>query len=137
MRWDETERHINGRAAENTLRLATLRAISRNPAAPAVAVDDIEWGFAIVHRSIAIISDGISRHMAASPAEALRNAVKEALRDKPNGLAYSLLLQRQGIRKADNRLLKDALRWLLDAQEIIDVSGNHEPGKGSRFRLRE
>lgn len=35
---------LAGRAAENTIRLAALRAISRAPAAPAVSLEDVEWG---------------------------------------------------------------------------------------------
>lgn len=133
--WDDTERHINGRASENTIRLATLRAISRDPAAPVVTVEDVEWGWAIVHRSIAIISDGIERHMAESPADALRKLILEALRTAKNGeLHHSKLLERRGIRGAETWQLEDALNWLIASGQIEDVARLPKPGRGSRYR---
>jgi hypothetical protein len=77
--WEPREYHVNGRAAENTVRLASIRAISRDPARPLVAVEDVEWAWAIVHRSIAIITEGVERHMAGSMAESLRKAIVRAL----------------------------------------------------------
>jgi hypothetical protein len=42
--WDQRQHNINARAAENTLRLATGRAISRDPNQPMVSAEDIEMG---------------------------------------------------------------------------------------------
>ncbi|MGO8176279.1 hypothetical protein ACC764_38740, partial [Rhizobium ruizarguesonis] len=50
--WDEVYNDINGRAAENTVRLATIRAISRDAQNPAISLDYVEWALAIVYRSI-------------------------------------------------------------------------------------
>ena len=89
---------LAGRAAENTIRLATLRTISRAPAAPAVSLEDVEWGWAIVHSSIKLIEDGTRQHMAASPAEALRKAVLAAIDGAPGKtLTYSKLLEKRGV----------------------------------------
>lgn len=79
--WSQVDRDINGRAAENTIRLATVRAISRNAATPTIDLDDIEWAWAIVYRSIQVIGDGVSKYMSGSTAEALRKAVAGALSD--------------------------------------------------------
>lgn len=48
--WDEVYNDINGRAAENTIRLATIRAISRNAPSPAITLEDVEWAWAVVFR---------------------------------------------------------------------------------------
>lgn len=134
--WTDAERHINGRAAENTIRLASLRAVSREPSSPAVTADDVAWGFAIVHRSIGIISAGCARHMSSSPAEALRKAIVEALRAaKGYTLPFSQLLQRSGVRGADMRQIHDALRWLGDTGEVEDLARRPIPGRGSSLRL--
>ena len=71
----------------------------------------------IVHASIELIRDGIKRHMSASPAEALRKAIVEALRNAKDGtLAHSHLLQRKGVTGADIRDLDNAIRWLIEVR---------------------
>ncbi|MDB5575867.1 MAG: hypothetical protein JWR80_1043 [Bradyrhizobium sp.] len=133
--WDEVERNINGRAAENTVRLATIRAISRDPAEPLINVEDVEWGWAIVHQSIALISDGIARHMSASPAEALRKSIIDVIRQAPDkSIAFSKLLMRSGVRGAQLFEVESALQWLVSTGELTDTNGMLKPGKGSKFR---
>lgn len=134
--WQQTAgTDITGRAAENTVRLATIRAISRDPAQPVVNLEDVEWGWAIVHSSIALIRDGMRRHMSASPAEALRKSILAVLEDAPERtIPYSKLLTRTGVRGADLREVEDALQWLVDTGEITDVKARKKPGRGSTFR---
>lgn len=133
--WTEVQRNINGRAAENTIRLATIRAISREPASPSLNVEDIEWAWAIVHQSILLITEGVSRHMSASPAEALRKAVVEALRAAPaETLPFAHLMQRKGVSGAEMRELEGALHWLIESGEITDIACRKKPGGGSKFR---
>lgn len=133
--WGEEARNIIGRAAENTVRLATIRAISRNPASPEVSVEDVEWGWAIVYHSISLIRAGVSRHLSSSPAEALRKSIIDAVRTHSGPLHYSKLLERKGVRGSDMRQLGDALAWLKDTDQLVDLSANQKPGKGSRFSL--
>lgn len=137
--WQQTiQSEIAGRAAENTVRLATIRAISRDPAAPSLTVEDVEWGWSIVHRSIELIESGIEKHMAASPAEALRKAILGALAAAPdNTLPHSHLLKRKGVRGANIRELADALGWVISAGDVEDVSTNKYPAAGSKYRLTD
>ena len=133
--WEPVYNDVNGRAAENTLRLATLRAISRNPKKPLVNLADVEWAWAIVYRSIELIATGIERHMAASPAEALRKIIKEILRGaKDNTIAYSELLRRKGVSGSDLKEVDGALSYLIESGEI-DILGKPKPGRGSKFKL--
>lgn len=136
LRWQSEQRDIRARAAENTLRLATLRAISRYAQSPAIDVSDVEWAWAIVYRSIRLVQQGIHMHMVASPAEGLRKAIVEALSDTDD-IAYSKLMTRKGVRGADTRQLEEALKWLVEAEEIVDTNARPKPGRGSRFRLVE
>ena len=69
------------RVAENAIKLATLRAISTDPVNPAVTVGDIEWGWALIHRSIDSVNQGVARYMAGSNAEALRKLVYGHIQD--------------------------------------------------------
>ena len=129
--WTDTERRVSGRASENTQRLATLRAISRSPAEPSVTVEDVEWGWAITHRSIELILAGAAANMSASPAEALRKAILRAL--ESGAVPHSLLMQRTGVSGATTRELEDALAWLLVSGEIVDLNGKPKPGRGSKY----
>lgn len=134
--WTATEQGINGRAAENAIKLATIRAVSRNAKEPVVSIEDVEWGWAIVYASINLVTSGAEKHMSASPAEALRKAIIAALAEAPNDtLAFSKLLERRGVRGAQHYELEGALRWLTEAERIRDVSGRKVPGKGSKFVL--
>jgi hypothetical protein len=133
--WSATERGINGRAAENTIRLATIRALSRNPASPAISADDVTWGWSIVHASIELVTEGARRHMSASPAEALRKAIIAALEEAAGYvLPISKLMERRGVRGADMRELTSALMWLQQSGEVTDISFRGLPGKGSKFK---
>jgi hypothetical protein len=127
---------LAGRAAENTIRLATIRAISRNPASSAVNLEDVEWGWAIVYSSIRLIEEGVRLHMAASPAEALRKAILSSVEATP-GLPYSKLAVRKGVSGATSRELFDALVWLIAAEQVEDISNNRYPGAGSKFRSKK
>lgn len=134
--WTSTEQDINGRCAENAIKLATVRAVSRNPSSPLVSTEDVEWGWAIVHASVALVTSGAEKHMAASPAEALRKAIVAALAEAPNKtLAFSKLMERRGVRGAQHYELEGALKWLTDAERIRDLSVRKTPGKGSKFVL--
>jgi len=134
--WTAVDLGFNGRAAENTLRLATLRALSRNAAEPAVGMDDVRWGWAITHASVTFVQEGARRHLSASPHEALRKAVTAALEAAPDAtLPMSKLMERNGIRGADMRELVGALQWLITAGSVVDISGRPVVGRGSKFKL--
>ena len=130
--WDETESKIRGRAAENTIRLATLRAISRNPWKPLVTVEDIQWGWALVHRSVSIMDAGV-RNMAGSDQEELRNAIVEALGKAKGGVMYrSRLMRLSGIKHASMQEYTAAMAWLYASGAVIDIS---DAGDGSKVMI--
>lgn len=136
--WQQhAQSEVAARAAENTIRLATLRAISRNPGSPAVDLADVEWGWAITYSSINLIESGVKRHLSASPAEALRKAILAAVEDAPKGIPYSKLTTKKGVSKVQTRELYDALAWLILSDQIKDASGNKTPGAGSKFVLKK
>ncbi|MGH0244373.1 DUF3987 domain-containing protein [Sinorhizobium meliloti] len=134
--WNEREHHINGRAAENTIRLASIRAVSRNPSAPAITEEDVAWGWAIVHRSIQIVTEGVNRHMSGSTAESLRKAVVRALEvAKDNTLPWSFLLQREGVSSAEADDVSKALQWLIDTGKVTSLKPQAKPGARGSFKL--
>jgi hypothetical protein len=132
--WNETEKKIRGRAAENTVRLATIRAISRNPSKPMVTVDDIQWGWGLIYRSIKIIESGVET-MAGSDQEKLRNVILACLRKSKGGIMYrSRLLRLSDIKEASSGTqdFMSAITWLYMSGEVVDVS---KEGDGSKLQL--
>lgn len=131
--WAGDERDIIARASENTIRLATLRAISLNPQHPEVTRDDIYWAWGVVYRSVQIIKEGVKKHLSSSPAEALRKAILEALQGAGEaGLAYSRLMAKKGVSGADTRQYEEAIKWLLQSGQMT-FSGKPKPGPGCKF----
>lgn len=134
-RWKGDARHLVARSAENTIRLATVRAISRRPGSPFVTRDDVLWAWGIVYRSIGIIREGVSKHMSSTPAEALRKAVVEHVTASGGGLPYSRLVTKRGVSGANSMQLTDAIQWLMDSGQIVDLNARKKPGAGSKFAL--
>ena len=102
---------------------------------PIISVNDVEWGWAIVHASIQLVTSGAAKHMHASPAEALRKAIIAALREaKDYTLPLSKLMVRKGISGADMRELEQAILWLTQSGEVMDMSGRPLVGRGSKLK---
>ena len=123
MRMLDSETALAGvaeRVAENTSKLATIRAVSRNPAAPSVSVEDINWAWALVHRSIEAVSDGVARYMSGSASEALKKLVFGHIQDSgAGGIAKSVLMRRRGVAKATAFELEGVISWLEKADQIV------------------
>ncbi|CCM76253.1 bifunctional DNA primase/polymerase [Rhizobium mesoamericanum] len=125
---DECERDasrdgIIGRAAENTVKLATLRALSRSPANAAVTAEDVSWAWGIVHASIRAVEEGVDHYMSSSTFEELCKAILDYLRTHRSGKMYkSKLLEKKRIAKHDDRAVNSALDRL-KATGAITVDG--------------
>ncbi|MEZ2132487.1 MULTISPECIES: bifunctional DNA primase/polymerase [unclassified Sinorhizobium] len=126
---------IVGRTAEQTIKLATIRAISRNPSSPCVSIDDVEWGHAIVQASLTSINRGVEEYMAGSQFEELCKAILAALRaSKDKSLPQSQLVRKRGVSKADDRMVEQAIKRLVLAGEIEQPKID---GKGVKVKLSE
>lgn len=122
-----------GRTAEHVIKLATVRALSRHPGAPEVTVEDIDWGYAFVQRSLDCIEKGAEEYMAGSQFEELCLAIKRALDKAGDEIAYSRLVRAKGVSKADNRMVGAALERLTASGEIYKPA---VVGKGVRVKRR-
>jgi hypothetical protein len=110
---------IVGRAAEQTQKYATLRALSRDGKAARVTLDDVEWGYAIVQRSIDCLDKGVAEYMSGSEFEAVMKSILGALRKAKGGsMARSTMLRQRGVSKAEPRMVKGALERLAETGEI-------------------
>lgn len=138
---DETVAGYVNRAAENALRLATLRALSREVVAGNVAADlgrarvgveDIEWAAAIIQQSLSTLDVGIKAFMAGSDFERAHKIAYAAIAGKGRaGVAESLLRQAKGISKLDQRTYQQVIEYLATAQliRIEEPKGRGRPGR--------
>lgn len=103
------------RTVEQTLKLALIRAVSRDFARPEVTVDDINFGNAIVNSSINMLNDGMHDYRSGSDFEdhhkTLLRRVNEA-GDK--GLTNKALRCRAGVSKINTRDYDAAVKYLTD-----------------------
>jgi hypothetical protein len=103
------------RTVEQTLKLALIRAVSRDFARPEVTVDDINFGNAIVNSSINMLNDGMHDYKSGSEFEdhhkTLLRRVNEA-GDK--GLTNKALRCRAGVSKINTRDYDAAVKYLTD-----------------------
>jgi hypothetical protein len=119
--WDWQERmieeatHTAGlvkRTAEQTIKLAMIRAVSRDFAAPAITVEDVKFGEAIVFKSVTELKEGMRRYMSGSEFEDNCKTLLRAVEGFPKGLTETELTRRAGVSKIDSRRLKEAIDWL-------------------------
>ena len=120
---DESRDGIVGRTAEHVVKLATLRALSRDPASPAVSVEDIDWGRALVMASIDAVDSGILQHMSGSQFEAVCKAIVTALRAGGGEMFRAELVRRRGVSKADQRMFDGAILRLQESGDIEKTGG--------------
>lgn len=126
---------IVGRTAEQVIKYATIRALSRAGFAAAVAVDDVEWGWAVVQHSLENLSAGIQEFMAESDFEALYKAILAALkRAKGGALSWTRLLEAKGIGKHDDKMINAAVDRLVARMLVVRTKGK---GGGRGIKLVE
>lgn len=110
---------IVGRTAEQTLKIASIRAIGRNPGKPVVELDDVEYGYAIVQRSIDMIDDGVRKHMASSEFESLHKLIMGHIEASgKDGISYSVLRRKKGVSAAKNQEYDGAIKYLMSTDMI-------------------
>lgn len=121
---EEPRDGILGRFAENAIRLATLRALSRGPVGAAVSMEDVAWARAIMMASIQAVELGVDKFMTSSKFDELCQSILGALRGAPDGTLYRAeLLKLRGIRRAENRMFDDAVKRLQETGDIERTDG--------------
>jgi hypothetical protein len=127
---------IVGRSAEQTQKLASLRAISRNPARPVVEVEDVEYGWSIVQRSIDMIDDGVRKHMSSSDHEKLHKLILDHIEKAgEDGMPKSVLLRKSGVSSARPQEVDAAIKYLTETEQVTSTL-KAAGAKGGRPSLR-
>jgi len=121
---DEQSAGIVGRASEQALKLATVRAVSRDAASPAITVEDLEWAWSFVAKSIATIEDGLRLYMAGSEFETNWKCILGHIREAGDkGLAESTLMRKRGVSKIEMRKITEVIGYLLNTGMVNNKTG--------------
>lgn len=116
---------FTGRAAANALVVATLRALARDPAMPAVAIGDVSWAWEFVRASIETIERGARENMSGSDFEQLVKAIEAAvIKAGVEGLPRSVLLRARGVSRHTPQMVDAAIKRLEDTEAVFkDLRG--------------
>jgi hypothetical protein len=123
---------IVGRLAENAMKLALVRAVSRNPAWPEIGVDDVAWGRALAMHCIDTLLREAENNVAESEYEAKLKRVLACIRK------HGPISSREMIKKSaslSQRERQDILSTLLDSGQITRTEIAPGP-KGGRPTIR-
>lgn len=118
---EESEKHPEraaflARTAEMAVRLATIRAVSMDPAYPAVSMDDLDWGIALARHSADAMMNGVLENIAENDDQQNYKLVRGIV-TKGQKMARTELYNALGgrIRK---RVLDEIIDGLVEAGEI-------------------
>ena len=119
---------VVGRWAENAMKLALVRAVSRNPATPVIAAEDVVWGRNLSLHCIETLLREAEAHVADNPFDALLKRARDIIRK------HGPISERDMIRRGftlPERDRADVLRTLIDAGHIaaIEVTHGSKPGR--------
>jgi hypothetical protein len=85
-----------------------------------VELDDIEWGYAIVQRSIDMVDDGVKKHMSSSDFETLHKTIHTLIDEAgEDGIAFSVLRRKKGVASAKNQDYDGAMKFLMSTDQIL------------------
>lgn len=128
---------ICGRAAEQTQKVATLRALARSPAAPAVTAEDVGWAWSFVRASMRALENGARTFMAGSDHEALVKAMERAIQKGGSaGVTNSELNRAAGVSRATPLQRKAALDDLVQSDRAHKTIAQPPGGGRPSERIR-
>ncbi len=127
---------VVGRAAENCLKVATIRALAREGLNAAVTDRDVLWAWEIVRASVETVEVGARENMAGSEFEMLVKTMESHIVGAgPEGIAWTKLLEKRGVSKHTDGMLDGALKRL-EARDVIYKPAIGTGPKGGRPGLR-
>lgn len=131
----EVEAAFLARTVEMAQRLAVIRAIGINPAAPSVSPDDIEWGRQIAlwsaERMMADAADYMAENQNQKDAMQVLRMIKERGPLKHRELVRAMQHRMRG------RDLLDTLKGLEEAGQVVVTEGERPPSGGHRPKVYE
>ncbi|MCA3377556.1 MAG: DUF3987 domain-containing protein [Roseomonas sp.] len=120
---------IAARLAENAMKLALIRAISRDPADPVIDGPDVAWGRAVASHCMETLLREAGRHIADSDFQAKMNRAMELIRQ--HGPITERELIRRGFRYP-SRDREEVLKTLVEGGFAIAEQPARPPGQAGR-----
>jgi hypothetical protein len=123
---------IAARLAENAMKLALVRAVAANPAAPVITAQDVAWGRAVAQHCIDTLLREAKRHVADNDYEARLNKAAEIIRK------HGPLTERDMMRRGftiPERDRAEVLRTLVAAGRVT-ATAIEATAKGGRPSIR-
>lgn len=110
------------RFVENTIRIALVSAVGRNPAEPVIDEGDVDVGHAVAWWSASVMIRNIATHVADNQIERDVNDVERAIKAAgPQGISRGVLNDR--LRRIRKREIAEIVELLLEAGTIIAMRG--------------
>jgi hypothetical protein len=126
---------IAGRLAENAMKLALIRAVSRDPGQPLIDVGDVAWGRALAQHCVDTLLRDAGRHVADSDYERKTQKVLNIIR-KHGPLSESTMMDRHrlGLSVKDRaEVLGDLIR--IGRVVTVEPDKNKRGPKAIRYML--
>ena len=120
---------IAGRLAENAMKLALVRAVSRDPSNPVIEAGDVAWGRAVAQHCVDTLLREASRHVADSDYEAKLNRALDYIRR--HGPISAREMFRKGWRLPE-RERDEILRSLVEGGLILQIDAGGGPTGGRK-----
>lgn len=123
---------IIARLAENAAKIALIRAIAANPAAPVLTVADLHWGNKVARQSVDSLLRAVKQSVADNEQEAkLKRLHGLIAKAGAKGMAHTdLSLQARFM--GGKRALNEALDFLIDGGSISVIEVQPVAGKGGK-----
>lgn len=119
---------IYGRLAENTFKVALIRAIADNPLAPQVKREDLDWAFDVVEYSVNTVLRAIEQRVSDSQAEANLKRILRLISEAGSaGMTHEELGRACGF-MGGRRNLQDAIDHLTESEQVVLHSFAREGG---------
>ncbi len=111
---------LTGRANEIAMRMSLIAALSRDPYAESITLDDIKWSIAYVKECLDKTIAKLKLTVSASDFESHKKEVLAAIREaSPDGVRFSTMNKAQPYTKHQRKYLQEILDALVDA-DLID-----------------
>lgn len=120
---------VLARLTEHTIRVALIRAISRNPSSPVIELEDVEWSCALVDHCVGSMLAESDQSISDNETEANHKKVLAIITKAGTITSNDLARRTQSLGK---NARGDILASLVEAGQIVKlVSGEGKPGRNS------
>lgn len=125
---------IIARLAENAAKIALIKSITDNPAAPRITIADLEWGMSVSRRSVDTLMEAVKERVADNEQEAKLKRLQRVIREAGSaGIAHEELFRNARF-MGTRRYLGEAVDFLIEGGTVRCEETPRTDGKAGRGR---